>query len=390
MKFFQKILIGLCSLLPCFVSVPQGSRGKTRELDEKKVLRASNTSVGDFDPVKDSSTFSIILPSGSNRALEYTNCQLLNSHSGIISDYFVFGELTLPGGGNSQVSIDMEFGGTPFPTNSSELVMGFGFFVGLYGENSTISVNNMGVSGDTASFNSFGKSFHSSDGRHALNDVVSWSPDNSSYFQAFGFDNGDSSNTEFAQFPLYEPATDGEGISQNLKFTIEFKGTAGYPHKFLLVPFWVSMLASSNNPLGFGFYKGDLGILYRGLFDGFMVSWNDSVNALDKYYSTLISTGYNDGYKQGKEDGYQSGFTAGKKIASESAYNNGYNKGYNDGSSTLAPSSTIWALFSAVAGVPTEILNGMASISIWNVPIISVLFTLIFLGLALWILRRFI
>lgn len=390
MKFFQKILIGLCSLLPCFASVPQGSRGKTRELN-KKVLSASTTSVGDFDPIKSANNpFSIILPSGSNRVWQYTNCELLNSHSGFISDSFVFGEVTMPDGGISQVSIEMEFDGTPFPTNSSELVMGFGFLIGLYGENSTISVTNMGVSGDKSPYNSFGKPFYSSDGTHALNDVVSWSPDNSSYLQAFGFDNGESSNTQFGQFPLYESATDGEGKTQNLKFTLDFKGNVGYPHKFLLVPFWVSMLSSSNNPMSFGFYKSDLGMLYRGLFDGFMISWNGSVNALDKYYSTLISTGYNDGYTQGQNDGYQSGLTAGKEIASKASYQQGYNKGYNDGSSTLAPSTTIWALFAAIAGVPTEVLNGMSKLTIWNVSLISTLFTLVFLALILWIIRKFI
>lgn len=391
MKFFQKILIVLCSLLPCFASVPQGSRGETRELN-KKVLRADDGHTFPTDPLdnpKYPNPFTIRIASGTNRVLSYSNCTLLNSNQGFISDSFIFGEFSFPQNKLNDIVVDMEFDSTPFPTNNSELVMGFGFLVGFYGENSQVKVNGMGVSGTKSTFNSFGQNIYSSDGEHALHDVVEWSPDNSTYFQGLSFDNHET-HPVFTEFPLYEPPVNDEAQTQNLKFTISCAGNSGVVRKFIIVPFWVSILASSNIQKSYRSNLNYLRVLYRGLLDGFMISWNSSVNALDKYYSTLISTGYNDGYKQGQNDGYQSGLSAGKQIASQVSYQNGYNKGYNDGSSTLAPSTTIWALFAAIAGVPTEVLNGMSNLSIWNVSILSVLFTLVFLALILWIIRKFI
>lgn len=390
MKFFQKILIGLCSLLPCFGAVPSGSSAKTRELD-KKVFRAPvEVDPSVYDPIASSEhPFSIILPSGSNRVNSFSNCTLLNSNQGYISGNFIFGELSIPEVGNTSVLLDIEFDGTPFPTNLSELVMGFGFLVGLYGESSTISISKMGVALGSG-FNSLSLPFYSSDGTHALHDVVPFSPNNSSYFQGFGFDNGNSDEPSFGEFPLYIPPVNGEAQNQRLRFTLNFTGHVGQKHKFLLCPFWISMPASSNITEKFDSGMYTLGLLYRGVFDGFSISWDSSVNALDKYYSSLISTGYNDGYHQGQIDGYQSGLNAGKQIASQSSYQNGYNKGYNDGSSTLAPSTTIWALFAAIAGVPTEVLNGMSNLTIWNVSLISTLFSLVFLALILWIIRKFI
>lgn len=106
--------------------------------------------------------------------------------------------------------------------------------------------------------------------------------------------------------------------------------------------------------------------------------------------SQSYKKGFADGEASMYDKAYTEGYNAGKAVADSNIYQQGYNVGYSDGSNTLTPATTIWGLFGAIASVPTEILNGMGNIAIWNTPILAVLFSLLFLALVLWIIRKFI
>lgn len=73
----------------------------------------------------------------------------------------------------------------------------------------------------------------------------------------------------------------------------------------------------------------------------------------------------------------------------EKTYQNGYNAGQLDASGS-AEVNLFSSLFLAIVGVPIEILNGFASFSIFNVSIISIALTFLFIGLILWVIKKFI
>lgn len=73
----------------------------------------------------------------------------------------------------------------------------------------------------------------------------------------------------------------------------------------------------------------------------------------------------------------------------EKTYQNGYNAGQLDASGS-AEVNLFSSLFLAIVGVPIEILNGFASFSIFNVSIITIAMTFLFIGLILWVIKKFI
>lgn len=80
---------------------------------------------------------------------------------------------------------------------------------------------------------------------------------------------------------------------------------------------------------------------------------------------------YNDGYQNGRSDGYQEG----------------YWKGFEDGDSQQ---DVIGGLFGSIIDVPLQVLRGLTPLAIWDTPIIGIIMTFMFLGLMLWIVKRFI
>lgn len=97
-------------------------------------------------------------------------------------------------------------------------------------------------------------------------------------------------------------------------------------------------------------------------------------------YFTNQGTPYNNGYTKGYADG--------ERAVTDSAYQEGYNDGYAKAveDTDTAP---MLGLFSAIVGVPIAVLNGLAPLAVWNISIISILITFVFIGLVLWIVRKF-
>lgn len=75
---------------------------------------------------------------------------------------------------------------------------------------------------------------------------------------------------------------------------------------------------------------------------------------------------------------YKAGYNAG--------YNYGYGQGYAEGSTGR---SLIFSLFGAVTSVPINVLNGLSPLAIWDTPLISIIITLLFVGLFMFLIKRF-
>lgn len=83
------------------------------------------------------------------------------------------------------------------------------------------------------------------------------------------------------------------------------------------------------------------------------------------------------------------------QIAYQNGYDKGYSEGWNDGkiygqNSVTSSSLAIMSLFSAIIDIPIQTLNGLSPLAIWNVPIISIILTLLFTCVVIWVVKKFI
>lgn len=324
MKFFQKILIGLCSLLPCFTSVPSGSRGETREI-HKRNYQAANI-------------FQIEQPC----ELKFLSSSSCSSTINSIQS-------------NTQFDMGVSLAFQPSPDRVSygcsfhfTDLLPFYHALGFMLYSPLLDGVNQYVNQYEAYFNGF---------------RPSWKPSTSTKNFVFCFIDNDTEITEFTINFRFTLSTPYFSIDKN-------KGW------YFVLPFLIKDTISPDTLSAVGY----------GLYQGFLAGLSYSKPHEQYQYQS----GFNDGEASGIKKGYSQGYEAGKAVADKQVYKNGYDKGYSDGSSTLTPATTIWSLFGAIASVPTEILNGMGGIAIWNTPILAVLFSLLFLAMVLWIIRKFI
>lgn len=142
------------------------------------------------------------------------------------------------------------------------------------------------------------------------------------------------------------------------------------------------------------------------------------INTLDAIYDyssfdsiSSYEQGHKDGYKTGLEDGAYSTFkndyngltynaivdnttnSVIDNIYQGKTYNqifdSGESKGYNEGQASVSSAnSTIMGLFGAIANVPITILNGLFPVEILNVPIITIILTLLSVVLLIWMIKK--
>lgn len=86
-------------------------------------------------------------------------------------------------------------------------------------------------------------------------------------------------------------------------------------------------------------------------------------------------------------NGYNKGYAAGYQDVNQGKVDEAYQNGYQDGAGST--SSHLTSLFGAVVGVPISLLNGLSPFVIWNIPIISIMVTFLFFGIALFIFKKF-
>lgn len=132
-----------------------------------------------------------------------------------------------------------------------------------------------------------------------------------------------------------------------------------------------------------------------------LIEMTSKYNELKKQYEALsnsLNVTDSQEYKS-LEDQYEQVKTAYENLTNtfndyktkynEKTYQNGYNAGQIDASGS-AEVNLFSSLFLAIVGVPIEILNGFASFSIFNVSIITIAMTFLFIGLILWVIKKFI
>jgi hypothetical protein len=329
MKIFQKFLIGLCSLLPCFASVPQGSGGGTLKEDYSRI-RLANI----FGQADSSAIAPKFYPS-SSVVTSYYSVQSNNNFD--VGAVFAFSPSV------DRVNYGARFSLADFSSSS----YGIGFLVYSPVLSSSNYINQYTLS---------------------MRGVVTGSNKPALYTNTFVFycffdsDLGSVSDSNYidCRFTLSEAYSSVDK-------------TNGW---FYLLPFVITKSCTEEALSAFSV----------GLWNGFVSGLSYS----NVYLQSNYQDGFNAGQKQGKEEGYSSGYSAGKAVADKDVYKQGYDVGYSDGANTLTPVTTIWGLFGAIASVPTEIFKGRGDIAIWNTPILSILFSLLFLALVLWIVRKFI
>ena len=179
---------------------------------------------------------------------------------------------------------------------------------------------------------------------------------------------------------------------------------------------------------------------YNSLSDDNIYLWNavgPSISLIEskiedsKAFESGYQNGYSQGYSQGKGDGlngndYNEGYNQGRtdsnkefyeKVDSlekensslksdkdslqqeyndyKTSYNadvvaNAQQEGYNNGlNSVTNDTSSIISLFGAITTIPLNILNGLASFSIWNTPVIYLIITFLFLAVVFWCIKKF-
>ena len=96
-----------------------------------------------------------------------------------------------------------------------------------------------------------------------------------------------------------------------------------------------------------------------------------AISGVIKHCDKLEKESYDKGYKTGEKAGYDKGYAV----------------GVQDGQSGT---SAMFNLFGAVVSVPVNILNGLSPLVIWDTPVISIILTFVFIGVLLFIIKRFI
>lgn len=102
--------------------------------------------------------------------------------------------------------------------------------------------------------------------------------------------------------------------------------------------------------------------------------------------SAEYSDGYGNGAIYGQGSVIASAQSEGYSIGREAGYSEGYNVGYADGNEF----DVVGGLFGAVVDVPLQVLHGLTPLVIWDTPIVGIILTFMFVGLMLWVVKRFI
>lgn len=90
-------------------------------------------------------------------------------------------------------------------------------------------------------------------------------------------------------------------------------------------------------------------------------------------------------------NGYEVGYSAGKRVGVEEGKTIGYNVGYQVASEELnSAGGLITALFAGVVGIPISVINGLGGFAVLNVPIVSILISMLVLSIVIFIIKRII
>lgn len=117
-------------------------------------------------------------------------------------------------------------------------------------------------------------------------------------------------------------------------------------------------------------------------------NWCDSFAGL---YLYSFKQAYVQGFQNGMNRAWGEALAQTKVEYYNSGFDAGYLAGYNDGVESASESGAIVSnLFGAVVSIPIAVLGGLTPLAIWNVPIISIIITLLMVAMLLWLVRKFI
>ena len=168
-----------------------------------------------------------------------------------------------------------------------------------------------------------------------------------------------------------------------------------------IIPF----MFQSHNELGLKFTPtqiaeelNSIATIYQETYNnGYQLGYKTATNLKgDMNYNQIYDKGFQDGKNEGYysidqdaliKQGYDEGYKTGLNLGKNQGYNEGYAQAIEDKAS---PQSIIYGLFSAILGVPIETLNGLSGLAIWNVSLIGIMITFMFLALLLWLIRKLI
>lgn len=110
---------------------------------------------------------------------------------------------------------------------------------------------------------------------------------------------------------------------------------------------------------------------------------------------SAYNNGYTSGYNQGVADGYENGYTIGYDNGYAEGFDigdtTGYNRGYLVGQQSVdVDMSGFDTLFGGIVGVPLNIINSLMAITLFNIPIISIITTLLLIALVVFVIKKFI
>ena len=218
--------------------------------------------------------------------------------------------------------------------------------------------------------------------------------DSVTYGIAGAYYNSDAEIEPCPFFKYSEVGVSSENLNQILEINIQYSYTdanlVGKYLYFCFCPYW--NFGSFGSSVGFHYDMTEYAYAMSAYFDGFLGAFANGFETgydLQRYLlGNQTQDSYNQGFSDGNQKGYTNGYNAGLVVANKSYYDKGYNDGFNKGSSTGTPASIILSIFGAVADVPIKILNGFAGFTIWDVSLLAILSTLMFLALILWIIKK--
>lgn len=159
---------------------------------------------------------------------------------------------------------------------------------------------------------------------------------------------------------------------------------------------------SSANRCYLPYWEGaiDIYVEVRGLSHNSALNNRWAVFEIDTLNPNQVNCGgswwhaYYEGYDNGTamaDDAAETARSEGYNQGAQEGYSQGYANGYNAGEQAVDNAGeAVNNLFGAIVNIPVNVLNGLAGFTIWSVPLLSIIFSFLFLGVVIWIVRKFI
>lgn len=141
--------------------------------------------------------------------------------------------------------------------------------------------------------------------------------------------------------------------------------------------------------------EGNWAFQFIGSFRVYAGDYNTYSQQTLPYYLATDTTSaggdWQNGYGQGFDDGVEQG-EKNKEDAYADDMQDAYNRGkaYGESHSGLGPTGTIGGLILTIVSVPLTILNGFQPFAVYQVPLMAILMSFLFIALIMWLIKKLI